>query len=80
MEKKKSAPRSGEEKRGVGRPSTGRTQKHFSFRCDIENMEYLNSKPNKGGFINSLLREAREREAWPRDCADMPPEIDDDEE
>lgn len=79
MEKKKTMPQSSEEKRGVGRPRTGLTQKHISFRCDIENIEYLSSKPNKGGFLNKLIREAKEHEGWPQDCAEMPPESDDDE-
>lgn len=63
-----------------GRPATGLTQKHISFRCDLENIEYLQSKPNKGGFINHLLREARARDGWGKDCADMPPDIGDTEQ
>lgn len=67
----------GDEKRRPGRPATGTTQKHISFRCDLENIEYLNTKENKGGFLNKLLKEAREREGWPQDCAEMPPEAED---
>ena len=38
------------------------TQKMMSFRLDAENAEYLNTKPNKGRFINDLLARAREDE------------------
>lgn len=65
--------------RKKGRPATGRTQKHMAFRCDFENIEYLESKSNKGGFINQLLREARKREGWGQDCADMAPSREDEE-
>ena len=37
------------------------TQKMVTFRCDLENLEYLEGKPNKGRFLNDLLAEARER-------------------
>lgn len=37
-------------------------QKMMSFRLDYENAEYLDSKPNKGRFINDLLAQAREQE------------------
>lgn len=39
-----------------------RGQRMMSFRLDIENAEYLASKPNKGRFINDLLAQAREQE------------------
>ena len=29
-----------------------RSQKMISFRLDLENIEYLNTKSNKGRFIN----------------------------
>ena len=38
------------------------SQKMMSFRLDAENAEYLNTKPNKGRFINDLLARAREDE------------------
>lgn len=37
------------------------TQKMVTFRCDLANIEYLESKPNKGRFLNELLEEARKR-------------------
>lgn len=40
----------------------GRSQKMLSFRLDLENIEYLNSKPNKGRFINELIAKARAQE------------------
>lgn len=36
------------------------TQKLMAFRLDLENIEYLNTKANKGRYINELI--ARERE------------------
>lgn len=41
---------------------SGRTQKHMAFRCDYDLVEWLQTKPNKGGLINSLLRQAMEQE------------------
>lgn len=40
----------------------GRSQVMMSFRVDKELIEYLNSKPNKGRFINELIAEAMRRE------------------
>lgn len=34
-------------------------QRMMSFRLDYENAEYLNTKPNKGRFINDLIAQAR---------------------
>jgi hypothetical protein len=34
-------------------------QRMMSFRLDHENAEYLNTKPNKGRFINDLIAQAR---------------------
>ena len=39
-----------------------RSQKMISFRLDLENIEYLNTKPNKGRFINELIATARAQE------------------
>lgn len=61
-----------ENKKKIGRPATGRTQKHISFRCDLDNIEYLETKPNKGGFLNKLIRAARLHLIEVEDCADMP--------
>ena len=36
-----------------------RGQKMMAFRLDLENIDYLNTKPNKGRFINNLIAEAR---------------------
>lgn len=35
------------------------TQKMMTFRCDNENLDWLQSKPNKGRYINELI--ARDR-------------------
>ena len=35
------------------------TQKMMTFRCDNDNLEWLQSKPNKGRYINELI--ARDR-------------------
>lgn len=79
MEKKKTKPQSGEEKKRAGRPRTGLTQKHFSFRIDLDLLPWLSKKENRGRFINNLLWEAfdRETESEYLDCADMPTELDD---
>lgn len=39
-----------------------RGQKMMSFRLDLENIEYLNTKPNKGRYINELIARERERD------------------
>ena len=31
------------------------SQKVFSFRLDIEHLEWLNLQPNKGRYINDLI-------------------------
>ena len=36
-----------------------RGQKMMSFRLDHENAEFLNTLPNKGRFINDLIRQAK---------------------
>lgn len=42
-------------------PRGTRGQKMVNFRCDMENVEYLNTKPNKGRFLNDLIKEHREK-------------------
>lgn len=39
-----------------------RSQKMMAFRLDLENIEYLNTKANKGRFINELIATARAQE------------------
>lgn len=39
-------------------PAGERSQKMLSFRCDKENLEWLNKQPNKGRAINRLIAEA----------------------
>lgn len=34
-----------------------RTQKMMNFRCDADLVEYLNTKENKGRFINDVIRD-----------------------
>lgn len=36
-----------------------RGQKMVNFRCDLENVEWLEKQPNKGRAINRALAEAR---------------------
>lgn len=38
------------------------SQRMMSFRLDVENIEYLRTKPNKGRFINELIAAARANE------------------
>lgn len=40
----------------------GRSQKMMAFRLDLENIEFLNTKANKGRFINELIATARAQE------------------
>lgn len=35
-----------------------RSQKHFSFRIDLDNLERLQEYQNKGRFINEAIRKA----------------------
>ena len=39
-----------------------RSQKMRAFRLNLENIEYLNTKVNKGRFINELIATARAQE------------------
>lgn len=43
-------------------PKAGRTQKMMTFRADNENVEWLNTKPNKGRYINDLIKADREND------------------
>lgn len=38
-----------------------RSQKMMSFRLDADVQDYLSTKPNKGRFINDLIRAAANR-------------------
>lgn len=59
MEKKK------EEKERIRKEyGKERTQKMCSFRLDNELEDFLNSKPNKGRFINDAIRKAMKDEPW----------------
>lgn len=40
-----------------------RTQVVMSFRLDKDLHDFLQTKANKGRFINDLIREAKEKEA-----------------
>ena len=35
------------------------SQKMVTFRCDLDNIEWLNSKANKGRYINDLIAKDR---------------------
>lgn len=39
-----------------------KSQRMMTFRLDVENIEYLRTKPNKGRFINELIAAARSNE------------------
>lgn len=41
-------------------PDGTRGQKHISFRCDNENLEWLNKQANKGRYLNNLIEADRE--------------------
>lgn len=38
-----------------------RTQKMMTFRCDLDNVEWLEQVANKGRYINDLIRQDRGR-------------------
>lgn len=38
-----------------------RTQKMMTFRCDLDNVEWLEQQANKGRYINDLIRMDRGR-------------------
>lgn len=40
-------------------PNGQRSQKLMCFRCDLDNLEWLNQQPNKGRAINNLIRKER---------------------
>lgn len=39
----------------------GRSQKMMSFRLDNDNAEWLEQFPNKGRYLNNLIKAERER-------------------
>lgn len=41
-------------------PRGSRGQKMVTFRCDFENLEYLNQQDNKGRFLNDLIKTHKE--------------------
>ena len=38
------------------------TQKMVTFRCDVENIEWLNRQRNKGRYINQLIEADRQKQ------------------
>lgn len=78
MEKKKTKNESGEKQSRKGRPGTGLTQKHVAFRMDLDLIDFYRAHQNSGRWLNDLIRRAKDTEGWPEDCADMPPEPDED--
>lgn len=49
------------EKYKQGRKANVRTQKMMSFRLDNDLAEWLNAQPNKGRYINLLIRKDMNR-------------------
>ena len=37
----------------------GKSQKMLAFRCDLENLDWLEQQPNKGRTINELIAKQR---------------------
>lgn len=54
-ENKNTQPRKAYAKRGE------RTSKMMTFRIDADNLEWLNTQPNKGRAINDLIEQARSK-------------------
>lgn len=44
-----------------------RGQKHIAFRCDYENLEWLDKQPNKGRYINNLISTDRQQRQQPQE-------------
>lgn len=42
-------------------PDGSKSQKMFAFRLDNDLREWLDSQPNKGRYLNDLIREDRDR-------------------
>ena len=38
-----------------------RSQKMLAFRCDLDNVEWLEKQPNKGRYINDLIAADRQK-------------------
>lgn len=53
-----------EKVRKGGQTQGVRTQKMMSFRVDNENCEWLETKVNKGRYINELIRRDKEEQTW----------------
>lgn len=50
-----------ERNRKVYAPAGQRAQKMMTLRVDLENLEWLQTKPNKGRYINDLIAADRDR-------------------
>lgn len=48
---------------GAGRPKKEKGKKNTTFRLDTDLEDYLSKKTNKSEFINSCIRERKERES-----------------
>lgn len=51
-----------ERQRKAYAPKGERSQRTMTFRLDNELAEWLNQQPNKGRYINDLIRADRDRE------------------
>lgn len=40
-------------------PKGERSQRTISFRCDLENIAWLEQQPNKGRYLNNLIAKDR---------------------
>lgn len=49
------------QERKKGRVNGSITQKIYSFRLDGDLIEWLNRQPNKGRYLNNLIREDMEK-------------------
>ena len=43
------------------------TQKMMSFKVDLENIEWLQQQPNKGRYINELIKQDRKAKSMMQD-------------
>jgi hypothetical protein len=47
--------------RKIPTPNGSQSQKMMNFRLDLDLLDWLDSKPNKGRYINDLIRADRDK-------------------
>lgn len=47
--------------RKIPTPNGSHSQKMMNFRLDLDLLDWLNTKPNKGRYLNDLIRADRDK-------------------